>query len=159
MRQNEQYYTPFFRLVELVSWVLVAVSLVYTIANISALPEQVPTHFGFNGQPDTYGSRWTYVLIPIIVLVCFVIMSGIGHFLPPRFWNAPPKIVGSTNFRWYKTSVGIMVMCEFEFSVYTLYLQYLLISQQIGLIAPVSIVLVVVLMGSVGVVAWRGIRP
>ena len=63
------------------------------------------------------------------------------------------------NFRWYKTSVGVMVLCEFELSVYTLYLQHLLVSQQTNLIVPISIALLVVLLGSVAVVTWRGVRP
>ncbi|WP_251178821.1 DUF1648 domain-containing protein [Adlercreutzia agrestimuris] len=158
-RQNEQYFTPFFRVVEFVSWLLLIVSLIYTISQIKMMPDQVPTHFGFNGQPDSYGSPWTYVFIPLIMLACFALISGVGHFVPPRLWNAPPKLAGSTNFRWYKTSVGVMVLCEFELSVYTLYLQHLLISQQTSLIVPISIALLVVLLGSVAVVTWRGVRP
>lgn len=157
-RSNEQYFTPFFRLVELVSWALVILSLVYTIDRIPSLPAEVPTHFGFNGHPDSYGPPWTYALMPVIMLVCLALVSGFVHFLPTRFWNAPPKFSGSSNFRWYRTSVGVSVLCEFELSVFTFLLQYLLVTGQTHFIAPASIALVVAMLGSVGVVTWRGIR-
>lgn len=37
------------------------------------LPERIPTHFGFTGEADAWGRRWTIFLTPVICTVIFTL--------------------------------------------------------------------------------------
>ena len=44
-----------------------------------SIAERVPMHWGFNGQPDRYGSRWEALLfVPIMLLVMSVVFGLVG---------------------------------------------------------------------------------
>ncbi|MEL7566816.1 MAG: DUF1648 domain-containing protein [Dehalobacterium sp.] len=49
------------------------------------LPETIPTHFGFSGQPDAWGSKTTLLILPLTGLVLYVILTGVGFF--PHTYN------------------------------------------------------------------------
>ena len=45
----------------------------------SSIAERVPMHWGLNGQPDRYGSRWEALLfVPIMLLVMSVVFGLVG---------------------------------------------------------------------------------
>ena len=53
-------------------------AVVYTWSHYDALPERVPTHFGFSGQPDAWGPRSlpAVMLLPLLSLVLGIGLGG-----------------------------------------------------------------------------------
>jgi len=59
---------------EITLLIIALIPIVYLFLNWDALPEQMPIHFDFKGQPNGYGSRLTYVILPLgIYLLMFVL--------------------------------------------------------------------------------------
>jgi uncharacterized membrane protein len=50
---------------ELVLIILALLPVVYLFANWNLLPESIPVHFDLQGNPNGYGSRWVYVIMPL----------------------------------------------------------------------------------------------
>ncbi len=64
----------------LLSWTLV-------LNAWSELPPTVPTHFGFGGEPDAWGSKGLLFLLPSIGIATFVLLLAILRI--PHSYNYP----------------------------------------------------------------------
>ena len=51
---------------------LFAAALVYLIVQWNQLPDEIPAHFGGDGEVDRYGSRAELLLLPVIGLIMWV---------------------------------------------------------------------------------------
>ncbi len=52
------------------TWMVVVLSIVVAIVGIFIMPDIIPTHFGPSGAPDAWGSKYTVLMYPgILVLV------------------------------------------------------------------------------------------
>lgn len=47
---------------------------VFAGVNVFSLPDTIPLHFGLDGKPDNYGTKWMVFLMPFIATVLFVLM-------------------------------------------------------------------------------------
>ena len=54
------------------------------------LPDQIPSHFGSDGRPDSYGSKSSLWLLPILGTAIFGLMTFINR--RPDWFNYPVKI-------------------------------------------------------------------
>lgn len=59
----------------------------YAAITWNHIPDSVPTHFGNNGQPDSYGGK-SMVLVPLVVGLITYIASSVMTFFP-SLWNVP----------------------------------------------------------------------
>ena len=57
-------------------WTIVfnVLTLVLTVATFSFLNDEIPIHFGIDGKPDQYGSKYFLLFIPGISTLCGVVM-------------------------------------------------------------------------------------
>ena len=68
--------------------ILLAVSLIpliITAISLTFMNDTVPAHFGINGQPDRYGSKFEYLILPLVTLAFYV------------FWKLFIKFYSSSN--------------------------------------------------------------
>ena len=70
---------------ELVLIVLTLLPVVYLAMSWNLLPESMPIHFDASGQPNGYGSRWTYVFLPVGLYVMMLVLPWID----PKKANYP----------------------------------------------------------------------
>lgn len=56
----------------------------------SRLPDRVPTHFGFTGQPDAWGAKGTLLLLPLIGWVMYLSLLALTRV--PHLYNYPVPI-------------------------------------------------------------------
>jgi hypothetical protein len=63
---------PSLRVLELIS--LGALILVWAVVALTwhELPAQIPRHFGLNGEPDGWGSRPTFLVLPAVALLTYL---------------------------------------------------------------------------------------
>ena len=77
-----------------------AISAVGMLLLVIGMPDQVPIHFNYAGEADSWGSKWTYALfacIPLIELVSYRVYRRFSHN-PNVEKNAPleEKVVVGT---------------------------------------------------------------
>jgi uncharacterized membrane protein len=56
----------------------------------SRLPDRVPTHFGFTGQPDAWGDKGVLLLLPFLGLMLYATLMALTRI--PHFYNYPVRI-------------------------------------------------------------------
>ena len=78
--------------------VAVFVNLVLAVGSWAAvvyfyptLPEQVPTHFGFHGPPNAWGSKETMFLLPAVQTALVLLLVALGLLVErcPGIYNFP----------------------------------------------------------------------
>ncbi len=69
-RRMDVEKTQFDRFLEVLGWVVLIFLWFFTLYNFKYLPVTIPTHFDGTGQPNEYGSKLTFLVLPLI-----------GHFL------------------------------------------------------------------------------
>lgn len=60
--------------------ILISIGLIiYTIVQYDLLPDQIPTHWGINGEPDAFTNKtyFSAIMMPLILLVMQVMFLGI----------------------------------------------------------------------------------
>ena len=62
---------------ELVLVIITMIPVIYLAICWKVLPESMPVHFDAAGQPNGYGSRWTYVLLPLGLYFMMLILPRI----------------------------------------------------------------------------------
>jgi len=88
------------------------------IFSIDSLPEKIPTHFGFSGKPDSWGSK-NNLVIPLIVSFFMYLLLTISWFFPDRF-NYPVKInsANKENLRKIGQRLLLLIKAELIFIFY-----------------------------------------
>ena len=59
-------------------------TIVYIIVNWTNLPNEVPTHYNFRGEPDSWGNKWFVFFPPTIGIALWLFMGAIGN---PKTWQ------------------------------------------------------------------------
>lgn len=91
---------------ELCGAVLLALFLIVVAGSWSMLPEQLPTHFGLNGEPDSWGSRLQVLVLPAIALLQFVLMTVLARM--PHRYNYMVPITPDNAERQYRLARRLM---------------------------------------------------
>jgi uncharacterized membrane protein len=65
------------------TWVVFCVALVAACVVYSRLPEQIPVHFGINGEPNRYGGR-IYIFLPAVVILFLQIVAEVFRRIDPK---------------------------------------------------------------------------
>lgn len=73
----------------ILSFALVVATIIITIYGWYSLPDIIPTHFGFSGQPDAWGNKSLFNIffapaIQIVLMVLFVFL-----YFKPQYTNIP----------------------------------------------------------------------
>lgn len=61
-------------------FVISLIPLIVTAISLIFMNDTVPAHFGLNGQPDRYGSKFEYLILPLVTLGLFVLWKLIIKF-------------------------------------------------------------------------------
>jgi uncharacterized membrane protein len=103
-------------IVELAGWLLIVILWGMSLYSYANLPDKIPTHFNFAGQPDKWGSRNTFFLLPVVGTLVFTGLTVLNKY--PHVFNYPVKITNEnalsqyTNatrmLRWLKLSLAII---------------------------------------------------
>jgi hypothetical protein len=71
------------------------------------LPERIPMHFDFAGNPDRWGGRWTILLLPLVTAVLYALLGFVARF--PHTFNYPWPITAGNAARQYALARGLLV--------------------------------------------------
>ncbi|MBQ9991886.1 MAG: DUF1648 domain-containing protein [Firmicutes bacterium] len=65
------------------------------------MPDRVPTHWGFDGEIDGYGSKSTYIWITVIGIVMYAGIAVLAFF--PHVFNYTCEVTEKNAARLYRT--------------------------------------------------------
>ena len=68
---------------KIIRWIFAALTMISSIITFTMLPETIPVHFDFYGNPDRYGSRFEMLLLPVILVIVILFSDSLGAFLLP----------------------------------------------------------------------------
>ena len=91
-----------------ISWGLMAAWLLWVCWTFPRLPQKMPLHFGFDGQPYRWGGKGE---LWFTVILCAVLFAGLTIVLRfPRIWNTGSVKVTEQNRRWVYQNLASMLV-------------------------------------------------
>lgn len=75
------------KILQVVSWGVFLLSLLYAVVTYLGLPAEIPTHFNVAGQPDAWGAKSEGLISIVVLALCTVGCLVIVRF--PRIHNVP----------------------------------------------------------------------
>lgn len=96
----------------------------------SDLPERLPMHYNFRGEPDSYGSKLSILFLPLIGVGLFVMMTFVA--MNPQSMNLPVKVTDENREQVYAQGVRFVHVLRLLISVLFAYLLWGTISVGMG---------------------------
>jgi uncharacterized membrane protein len=82
-----------------IGWIALAVFgwaalLVVTLYWWASLPMTIPTHFGLDGQPDSYGPKETVFFLPGILVILLALFAAFSRYPGSSIipWSSPQRM-------------------------------------------------------------------
>lgn len=107
--------TNFDTLVEVLGLIALVFSWFFVLYKYKHLPESIPTHFNFSGTPDGWGSKQTFLYIPIVPTLVFIGTSILNRF--PHIFNYPVKITEINAEKQYTLAVRLLRVLKLAVSL------------------------------------------
>ena len=105
---------------------LLAVAGVY----YSRLPNSIPTHFNFSGEPDAWGAKTSVLATPLIGAVVYAALTVLSRF--PHVFNYPWAITESNARRQYTLSRRMVSAMKLELVLSFAYMTWSTIRTALG---------------------------
>lgn len=143
-------------------WILMSLLIVILMWAISlyayfTLPDIIPTHFGLKGKPDAYGSKTSFLIVPVllslapvIILVMvkfrFVLINKYPYLINlPGFFVHIEKIPEDRRSYWFNRYFELILKFNFALTIYLfvllLMIYYSTIKEQFDPAALIFIIL------------------
>lgn len=98
-------------LLEISGCLLLILQWLVVLYYYSGLPEQIPTHFNIQGQPDDTGHKNMLFFLPAISLVLYTGMTILNRY--PHIFNYPGKITPQNAERQYLIATRLIRYLKF----------------------------------------------
>ena len=122
---------------ELFLLILTILPIIYLLINWSTLPEKMPVHFDFNGEPNGYGSKLVFIFLPLGIYFAMLVLP----LIDPRKKNY--EIFGNTYFK-------LRIILTLFIGLINIMILYNTLHglQKMGLFVPASVFLLLTLIGN-----------
>ncbi|WP_083270666.1 SdpI family protein [Bacillus marinisedimentorum] len=120
---------------------IIAVGVLISVFSYPYLPDEIPTHWGVDNQPDDYSSKLTGVLImPGVSILLYALFFALPHIDPQR-----------DNYKKFKGSYDLIIRATITFML-LLHIATIAYSLgypiNIGLVVPIAVGLLFTLIGN-----------
>jgi uncharacterized membrane protein len=99
------------RIIETLSILFLVGVYVYIIISWSEIPGRVPTHFNIAGEPDSWGGKWSVLILPIVATFLFKTMFILSKF--PHIHNYPVEVTPENAEGIYRASRKMLIVMNF----------------------------------------------
>lgn len=125
-----------------------------------ALPARIPTHVGFNGQPDSWGGKGSLIALVVVSLVLYVGLTLLERY--PHIYNYPVQITEENAPRQYSIARSLLVWVKLEMAWIFAVLQWQTIQVALGRAAGLGnmlvLTIIIVNMLTIGVGLYKAFR-
>jgi len=87
------------RVIRIITAALLLAATVFVLVRWANLPEQIPVHFNFKGEPDGYGGKWVIIFEAVMAWGIFATFAIVSKF--PNKWNMPVKVTPQNKAKLY----------------------------------------------------------
>lgn len=94
--------------------------IAYLIINWNNIVENVPSHYNSAGQSDSWGSKSSLIVLPIVTIIVNISMSGV--LLCPQALNVPVKITEENYVKVYDLTRDLMNFTKIAINISFLYI-------------------------------------
>lgn len=140
---NKIYFTRGHKVIEIISYMLLAISFILAIIGQTTLPDQIPVHYDVTGKVTEYGSPATLFLLPGIMLFSDLSISFVVHFVSTDFWSMPFKVKEERKIIVYRDIISMMLWMELEIAAFTLVFTIMSYIQKMGRALALTILLMI----------------
>ncbi|MEZ4811480.1 MAG: DUF1648 domain-containing protein [Allomuricauda sp.] len=98
-------------------WMVVAFNVFLVLGVYFDLPENIPTHFNFQGQVDGYGHKSALWAIPMLSAGLYLAMGLLATKMKPWLMNYPVKVTEENAPKLYPLALRMLSMMNFCFVV------------------------------------------
>lgn len=110
------------KIFELLGITFTALMWVFALFVISSSVDKIPTHYSFSGKPDSFGSKYTILLLPAINLAVFILLTILNKY--PHVFNYPIKITSENSLRQYTLATKAIRFLKTTLSLLFLIITY-----------------------------------
>jgi uncharacterized membrane protein len=107
---------------EILSVLGLILSYYILLSSWASLPDKIPTHFGFDGAPNAWGSKMTLLLMPAIATVMFAVLTVLCRF--PHTYNYPWRLTEQNAGRQYLLARMLLTAVKMEIIYLFAYIEY-----------------------------------
>lgn len=111
------------RVFEIIGYTFTILMWVLAFCVIFSNVKKIPSHFSFSGRPDSYGSKYTILILPVIHTLVFVLLTIINRY--PHIFNYPQKITNENGMQQYTLATRAIRFLKTSLSLMFLLLTYL----------------------------------
>lgn len=97
---------------ELAAAIAILLSVLIIVRFWGLLPDRIPIHFGFSGQPDAWGDKLTIWLLPAVATILFIVLAAVSRY--PHTFNYPVRITEENARRQYLLARSLLVFLKAE---------------------------------------------
>lgn len=99
-----------YRIINIICLLIMIGSLVWLIAYWKHIPDEIATHFDIYGNPDSYDSKKSIIMLPIFSWIMYGTMVVVEHI--PGAWNTGVKVTPENSARVYGIIKGMLVFLK-----------------------------------------------
>lgn len=121
---------PFDRAVETIGMIAIILLVGMPIYYFGSLPELIPSHFDFSGNPDGYSGKGLIWLLPALGLIMYAGLYILNRY--PHIFNYLVKITGENAFRQYKLATRFIRILNTSIACLFCYITYATIQTAMG---------------------------
>lgn len=99
----------------------IIVTWIYVIVSWKNIPQQIPNHFGFSGNPDSWGRKGSILFLPIVASLLYILLSVTSRF--PQYFNYMVDITEENSERQYQNARMLMSWMTVEITTVFLCLE------------------------------------
>lgn len=140
---NKPYITKKHVIVEIISYVILFVSIGIAVFFVATHDGDVVARIGADG-PETE-SKFNVLAMPLIMFACNVLVSVIAHFFPTRLWSMPFTPKPGRELIVFIDCISMMMLVHIEMSIFTLLATICMMTGKIGYLVGFSIYLTIAL--------------
>ncbi len=108
----KQKYTKTQLMIEALTLFILLSLFAYVITSWDMIPEQIPSHFNFHGQIDSWSDK-NMIFFPMLVCLFLYLLLTIAYF-HPSMWNMPVKITEENRVRAYHYTRNMITVLKLE---------------------------------------------
>jgi uncharacterized membrane protein len=97
---------------ELAAAIAILLAVLIIVHFWAVLPDRIPIHFGFSGQPDAWGDKVMIWLLPAVAAIIFMVLAAVSRY--PHTFNYPVRITDENAQRQYLLALSLLVWLKAE---------------------------------------------
>lgn len=117
-------------IMEIVAVFGLVVLTILPIIYFNKLPERIPIHFGFNGEPDGFGSKIFILVLPFVGILLFAMMFWINKY--PHTFNYLTKITDENAHQQYRFVTKLIRVLNALITGMFAYITHIIIQTALG---------------------------